>query len=281
MNEIKEYTEKMFDNIKHIDEFGNEYWLARELQKVLEYKRWDKFNNVINNAKIACKKSNYECEEHFSQVGKMIELAKEAKRTILDYKLSRYACYLTVQNADPKKEVVALGQTYFAIQTRKMELTEREYSSLTEEEKRFYQRNLTRKGNYSLNIAARNAGVKNFDKFHNAGYKGLYNGETADDIAKRKKLRYREDILDNMGSEELIANLFRISQTESKLKRDNVNSENEANKTHYTIGKNIRDVIAKNGGTMPEDLPTPDKSLKELEKENKKLKIDDCKYNIK
>ena len=189
MNEIKEYTEKMFDNIKHIDEFGNEYWLARELQKVLEYKRWDKFNNVINNAKIACKKSNYECEEHFSQVGKMIELAKEAKRTILDYKLSRYACYLIVQNADPKKEVVALGQTYFAIQTRKMELTEREYSSLTEEEKRFYQRNLTRKGNYSLNIAARNAGVKNFDKFHNAGYKGLYNGETADDIAKRKKTK--------------------------------------------------------------------------------------------
>ena len=175
MNEIKEYTEKMFDDIKHIDEFDNEYWLARELQKVLEYKRWDKFNNVINNAKIACKKSNYVCEEHFSQVGKMIELAKEAKRTILDYKLSRYACYLIVQNADPKKEVVALGQTYFAIQTRKMELTEREYSSLTEEEKRFYQRNLTKKGNYSLNIAARNAGVKNFDKFHNAGYKGLYN----------------------------------------------------------------------------------------------------------
>ena len=120
MNEIKEYTEKMFDNIKHIDEFGNEYWLARELQKVLEYKRWDKFNNVINNAKIACKKSNYECEYHFSQVGKTIELAKEAKRTILDYKLSRYACYLIVQNADPKKEVVALGQTYFAIQTRNL-----------------------------------------------------------------------------------------------------------------------------------------------------------------
>lgn len=281
MNEIKEYTEKMFDDIKHIDEFGSEYWLARELQKVLEYKRWDKFNNVINNAKMACKKSNYAYEDHFSQVGKMIELAKEAKRTILDYKLSRYACYLIVQNADPKKEVVALGQTYFAIQTRKMELTEREYSSLTEEEKRFYQRNLTKKGNYSLNITARNAGVKNFDRFHNYGYKGLYNGETADDIAKRKKLRYREDILDNMGSEELIANLFRISQTESKLKRDNVNSESKANQVHYTIGKNIREVIAKNGGTMPEELPTPDKSLKELEKENKKLKIDDCKYNIK
>ena len=281
MNEIKEYTEKMFDDIKHIDEFDNEYWLARELQKVLEYKRWDKFNNVINNAKIACKKSNYVCEEHFSQVGKMIELAKEAKRTILDYKLSRYACYLIVQNADPKKEVVALGQTYFAIQTRKMELTEREYSSLTEEEKRFYQRNLTKKGNYSLNIAAPNAGVKNFDKFHNAGYKGLYNGETADDIAKRKKLRYREDILDNMGSEELIANLFRISQTEQKLKRENINSESEANKTHYEVGSKIRNTIKELGGTMPEDLPTPDKSLKELEKENKKLKINDYKYNIK
>ena len=281
MNEIKEYTEKMFDDIKHIDEFGSEYWLARELQKVLEYKRWDKFNNVINNAKMACKKSNYAYEDHFSQVGKMIELAKEAKRTILDYKLSRYACYLIVQNADPKKEVVALGQTYFAIQTRKMELTEREYSSLTEEEKRFYQRNLTKKGNYSLNIAARNAGVKNFDRFHNYGYKGLYNGETADDIAKRKKLRYREDILDNMGSEELIANLFRISQTESKLKRDNVNSESKANKTHYEVGSKIRNTIKELGGTMPEDLPTPDKSLKELEKENKKLKIDDCKYDIK
>ena len=271
MNELKECTEKMFEDIKHIDEVGNEYWLARELQKVLEYKRWDKFNNVINNAKIACKKSNYECEEHFSQVGKMIELAKEAKRTILDYKLSRYACYLIVQNADPRKEVVALGQTYFAIQTRKQELTEKDYSMLTEDEKRFYQRSLTKKGNYSLNQAAKKAGVKNFDKFHNAGYKGLYNGETANDIAKRKGLRYREDILDNMGSEELAANLFRITQTESKLKRENISSENEANNTHYNIGKNIREVIAKNGGTMPEELPTPNKSLKELEKAHKNI----------
>ena len=139
--------------------------------------------------------------------------------------------------------------------------------------KRFYQRNLTKKGNYSLNQVAKKCGVKNFDKFHNAGYRGLYNGESADDIAKRKGLRYREDILDNMGSEELAANLFRISQTESKLKRDNVTGEKDANETHYNIGKNIREVIAKNGGTMPEDLPTPKKSLKELEKEEiKKLK---------
>ena len=211
----------------------------------------------------------------------MVEIGSDTKREVPDYKLSRYACYLIAQNGDSRKKVIALAQTYFAIQTRKMELTEREYSSLTEEEKRVYQRNLTKKGNYSLNIAARNAGVKNFDRFHNYGYKGLYNGETADDIAKRKKLRYREDILDNMGSEELIANLFRISQTEQKLKRDNVNSESKANKTHYEVGSKIRNTIKELGGTMPEDLPTPDKSLKELEKENKKLKIDDCKYNIK
>jgi len=169
--------------------------------------------------------------------------------------------------ADPRKEVVALGQTYFAIQTRKQEISEREYSSLTEDEKRFYQRNLTKKGNYSLNQTAKNSGVKNFDKFHNFGYRGLYNSKTADDIAKRKGLRYREDILDNMGSDELIANLFRISQTEQKLKKDNVKTEDVANKTHYKIGKNIREVIKKNGGTMPEELPTPKKSLKQLEKE--------------
>ena len=275
MNEIKEYTEKMFDDIKHIDEFDNEYWLARELQSILQYTEWRRFKGVIDKAKIACESSGYKALDHFVGADKMVEIGSDTKRKVSDYKLSRYACYLIAQNGDSRKKVIALAQTYFAIQTRKMELTEREYSSLTEEEKRFYQRNLTKKGNYSLNIAARNAGVKNFDKFHNAGYKGLYNGETADDIAKRKKLRYREDILDNMGSEELIANLFRISQTESKLKRDNVNSESKANQVHYTIGKNIREVIAKNGGTMPEDLPTPDKSLKELEKENKKLKIDD------
>ena len=204
----------------------------------------------------------------------MVQIGSNTRRKVLDYELSRYACYLIVQNGDPKKEVIALAQTYFAIQTRKQEISEKEYSSLTEDEKRLYQRNLTRKGNYSLNQTAAKAGVKNFDRFHNSGYKGLYNGETADDIAKRKGLRYREDILDNMGSDELIANLFRISQTEQKLKRDNVKTEKEANITHYFIGKNIREVIAKNGGTMPEDLPTPNKSLKQIEKEkmNKLIK---------
>ena len=219
MNEIIEYKDIIFENIKHIDESGNEYWLARELQIVLDYKKWQKFINVIESAKISCKQSNFIIDDHFTQVGKMVDIGSRTSRSILDYKLSRYACYLIVQNSDSRKEVVALGQTYFAVQTRRQELIEKEYSMLTEDEKRFYQRNLTRKGNYSLNQVAKKCGVRNFDKFHNAGYRGLYNGETADDIAKRKKLRYREDILDNMGSEELAANLFRITQTESKLKK--------------------------------------------------------------
>ena len=268
-NELKEYTEKMFEDIKHIDEEGNEYWLARELQIAFKYKEWRKFDGIINKSITACNNSNINANDQFVQVDKLIQHGKGGMRNIKDYKLSRYACYLIAQNGDSHMKVIALAQTYFAIQTRKQELSEKEYSMLTEDEKRFYQRNLTRKGNYSLNMVARNIGVRNFDKFHNAGYKGLYGGETANDIARRKKLRYREDILDNMGSEELAANLFRITQTESKLKRDNISSENDANETHYNIGKNIRKVIAKNGGTMPENLPTPEKSLKELEKEKK------------
>ncbi len=272
MNELKEYTERLFKDIKHIDENGSEFWYARELQMTLGYKRWDKFCNAIKEATIACKQSDYVVLDHFSQVGKMVQIGSGAKRSQIDYKLSRYACYLIAQNGDSRKKVIAHAQTYFAIQTRRQELSEKEYSSLPEDEKRLYQRNLTRKGNYSLNIAAKNAGVKNFDRFHNSGYKGLYNGETANDIAKRKGLRYREDILDNMGSDELIANLFRISQTEQKLKKDNVKLEKTANETHFNIGKNIREVIIKNGGTLPEDLPTPDKSLKEIERDNFKIK---------
>ncbi len=272
MNELKEYTERLFEDIKHIDKNGSEFWYARELQMTLGYKRWDKFCNVIEEATIACKQSDYVVLDHFSQVGKMVQIGSGAKRSQIDYKLSRYACYLIAQNGDSRKKVIALAQTYFAIQTRRQELSEKEYSSLSEDEKRLYQRNLTRKGNYSLNIAAKNAGVKNFDRFHNSGYKGLYNGETANDIAKRKGLRYREDILDNMGSDELIANLFRISQTEQKLKKDNVRLEKTANETHYEVGKKIRKTIEELGGTMPEDLRTPDKSLKEIERDNFKIK---------
>ncbi len=271
MNELKTYKKKIFENIKHIDEDGNEFWYARELMIALEYKRWDKFNNVIDSAKVACEKSNNFIEDHFSQVGKMVEIGSGAKRKQADYKLSRYACYLIVQNADPRKENVSLGQTYFAVQTRKQEIFELEYNNLSEDDKRFYQRNLIKKENFSLNQTAKNSGVKNFDKFHNYGYKGLYNGETANDIAKRKNLRYREDILDNMGSEELAANWFRITQTEAKLKRDNVKTEGIANKTHYKVGQEVRNTIKRLGGTMPEELPTPKKSLKDLQKEKNRI----------
>ena len=237
---------------------------------ILQYSNWQNFEKIINKAKISCANSNINTLDHFTNVNKMVQIGSGAHREQIDYKLTRYACYLIAQNGDSRKKVIALAQTYFAVQTRKQEITEKEYSSLTEDEKRFYQRSLTKKGNYSLNQAAKKASVKNFDKFHNYGYKGLYNGETADDIAKRKGLRYREDILDNMGSDELIANLFRISQTEQKLKKDNIQTETEANKAHYEVGSKIRKTIKELGGTMPEDLPTPKKSLKQLEKENKK-----------
>ena len=266
MNNL-ELSSSIFENIKHVDEFGNEYWSARELGKILKYGEYRKFLPVIEKAITTCKNSNQKIDDHFVQTDVMVGIGSKAKRKVNDYRLSRYMCYLIAQNADSKKVVVALAQTYFAIQTRRQELSEKEYTELSEDEKRFYNRNLTKKGNYSLNQTAKKCGVKNFDKFHNSGYRGLYNGETADDIAKRKGLRYREDILDNMGSDELIANLFRISQTEQKLRKDDVKKENEANKVHYNIGKNIREVIKKNGGTMPEYLPTPNKSLKELEKE--------------
>ena len=185
MNNI-EKNNKSFESIKHIDGDDVEFWYARELQNVLEYTQWRRFENVINKAKISCEKSGFSVIDHFADVGKMVQIGSGAEKEVNDYKLTRYACYIIAQNGDPRKEVIALAQAYFAVQTRKQEITEKEYSMLTEDEKRFYQRDLTRKGNYSLNQAAKKAGVKNFDKFHNAGYKGLYNGETASDIDKRK-----------------------------------------------------------------------------------------------
>jgi DNA-damage-inducible protein D len=268
----KKYEEKTFEDIKHIDEFGSEYWEARELQIALEYTQWRNFEKVIQKAVISAENSKNGDEVWLAEVSKPIITGKGKEETIKDYKLSRYICYLIVQNGDPRKKVIALGQKYFAIQTRKQELNEKEYNLLTEDEKRFYQRTLTKKGNYSLNQTAKNVGVKNFDRFHNFGYKGLY-GETADDIAKRKKLRYREDVLDNMGSTELAANLFRITQTEEKLINDKVKTEKIANKTHYEVGKKVRKTIKELGGTMPEKLPTPKKSLKELEKEKMRLEV--------
>lgn len=238
MNDIKEYATKLFEDIKHIDEFGNEYWLARELQNILEYTQWRRFENVINKAKFACENSNIKVDEHFANVGKMVDIGSNTKRITKDYRLTRYACYLIAQNGDSRKEVIALAQTYFAIQTRKQELSEKEYNELTEDEKRLYRRNQVRKGNYNLNKTAVKAHVKDLARFHNAGYKGLYNGETAD----------------------------------ANLKRDKVDNEYTANSVHYEVGKEVRESIKRLGGTMPENLPTPNRSLKELEKESKKLK---------
>lgn len=266
MSDIEEFREKIFDDIKHIDEYGNEYWEARELQQILGYKEWRYFSAVIEKAQVACSQSNNNINSNFGVNTKIVKTGVSSK-VIIDYKLSRYACYLIVQNANPKYNAVALGQTYFAIQTRKMELTEIEYNNLSEYEKRLYIRKQTRDGNKVLYKIASSKGVKNFDKFTNAGYRGLYNGESADDIAKRKKLRYREEILDNMGSEELGANVFRITQTEALLNKQKEKNEDMATELHYTVGKTIRDAIEKLGGTMPEDLPTPDKSLKEIEEE--------------
>lgn len=270
---VDRYTNNIFENIKHIDEYGNEYWYARELQKVLEYKDWRNFQKVIDKAVLAANNSVSALEDWIVEINKPIRTGKGKEEIIKDYKLSRYICYLIVQNADPSKEVVALGQTYFAIQTRKQEITEQEYDSLSDDEKRFYQRKLTKQGNYTLQRVASAVGVKNMAEFHNAGYKGLYNGETADDIFKRKKLRYREDILDNMNEDELVANLFRINQTKQKLLKDNVQGGKEAKDVHYEVGKKVRKAIADIGGMMPEEMPTPKKSLKELERERKKLEI--------
>lgn len=269
MSNIEEYTEKTFEDIKHIDEHENEFWEAREFQQILGYKEWRYFSAVIEKAQIACSQSNNSINSNFGVNTKIVKTGVSTK-AVIDYKLSRYACYLIVQNANPKYEAVALGQTYFAVQTRKMELTEEEYNKLTEDEKRLYRRKQTKDGNKILYRIAKEKGVKNFDRFTNAGYKGLYNGETANDIAKRKGLRYREDILDNMGSAELGANIFRITQTEALLEKQEVPNEKIATDTHYKVGKTVRKAIEELGGTMPEDLPTPKKSIKELEKEELK-----------
>ena len=265
MSNIETYSENIFESIKHIDQNGNEYWYARELSKVLKYRDWRNFQKVVDKAIISAKNSVLDNGDWVVEVNRPIKTGKGKEELIKDYKLSRYICYLIVQNADSSKEVVALGQTYFAVQTRKQELLE-EYNLLPEEDKRLKSRKEIRTGNRTLSRTAINAGVKNLDKFHNAGYKGLYNGETADDIAKRKKLRYREEILDNMGSDELAANLFRISQINQKLIRENIKGEIDSNSAHYEVGKKVRKAIADIGGIMPEDMPLPNKSLKTIER---------------
>ena len=264
MNTLEKYTDKTFNDIKHIDNYGNEYWEARELMPLLEYSKWENFHKVIKRAMIACETSSNNINDHFPEFRKPIVGGKGNIQKVIDYHLSRYACYLIVQNANPRKKSVALGQTYFAIQTRRQEITELEYSKLSEDEKRLYTRILVNNKNKYLFKTAKEAGVENFGKFNNYGYKGLYNGETAKQIAKRKNIKENEDILDYMGSEELGANLFRITQTEAKLKKDNVDNEDDACITHYNVGKTVRKAIEELGGNMPESLPTPENQSRNL-----------------
>jgi len=273
MSTLSKYNKNVFESIKQINQFENEFWSARDLVKVLEYLKWDNFVNVINKAKSACQQSGIDPSDHFADVGKMIDLAKGARRKISDFMLSRYACYLIVQNADPNKEIIALGQTYFAVQTRKQELLN-EYELLTEEKKRLAIRNELKEHNIQLADAAKDAGViepLDYAIFQNHGYMGLYGGLKAKDIHSRKGLKKSHKILDHMGSTELAANLFRATQTEDKLRRENIKGKNKANETHYKVGKKVRQTIEELGGTMPENLPTPDKSIKQLKNDKKKL----------
>lgn len=267
-------TNSKFEAIKHTNEIGQEYWSARELCEVLEYAKWDKFLNVIDKAKQACSNSGHEPNDHFPHVGKLIEMPKGATRDIGDVHLSRYACYLIVQNADPNKEVVALGQTYFAIQTRKQEVLEDEFIKLkSEEEKRLFLRKEMAEHNKQLADAAKKAGVIQpweYAVFQNHGYMGLYNGLGAKEIHARKGLKKSQNILDHMGSTELAANLFRATQTEEKLKRENIKGKKKANETHFEVGQKVRQTIKELGGTMPEDLPT-ENSIKQIENNQKKL----------
>ncbi len=260
----------IFEDLKKVDENGNEYWSGRELYPAIEYARWDGFLNVIEKAIEACKNSSCQPEDHFRQVVKMVSLGSGSERGVEDYNLSRYACYLIIQNADPSKPIVALGQTYFAVQTRKQEILEQsEYQRLkTEDEKRLYLRNQLADHNKKLASAAKDAGVKtsiDYAIFQNHGYKGLYGGLDAKGIHSVKGLKKSQNILDHMGSTELAANLFRATQTEEKLKRDEVKTKTKANQTHFEVGKKVRQTIEELGGTMPEDLPTAE-SIKKLDK---------------
>ena len=285
MAQLNSTEYKPFEESKQVDENGLEFWYARELSGILEYSKWENFSKVIKRAMLACKNSGFNIEEHFPEVRKTIEMPKTAQKEVVDYEFSRFAGYLIVQNGDPRKEIIALGQTYFAIQTRRQEVADY-FNQLDEDNKRLVIRGDIKQWNQMLVEAAHNAGVitnEEYATFQNAGYIGLYGDLTVEGIHKRKNLKDNEKILDFMGSTELIANLFRISQAEEKLKKDKINNADKATEVHYSVGKEVRDAIKRVGGTMPEDLPTPEKSISQVEKEQlrrlkntkKKLMLDE------
>lgn len=276
---IEDLLKSPFEKIKRMSEDGFEYWSARDLSKLLEYVQWRNFENAVSKAKESCKNSGFEIQDHFADVGNMVEIGSKTERELNDYRLSRFACYLIVQNADPSKKNVAMGQAYFAVKTRQKELLEKEEQKLIQSEenqKRLFLREEMKKHNKHLADAASNAGVKepgDYAIFQDFGYKGLYGGLGNKDIHERKGLKKSQNILDHMGSTELAANLFRATQTEEKLRRENIKGKQRANQTHYEVGKKVRQTIKELGGTMPEDLPTVD-SIKKIEREERK-KLED------
>ncbi len=271
-NDIEKYTEQTFESIKHVNEYGQEFWKARELLKVLGYNEYRFFKKVILKAIESSKTSNNNASEHFVQVHDMFNIGNSAQRTLEDFHLSRYACYLIAMNGDSRKKPIALAQTYFAVKTRQQELIDN-YEELSEEQKRLAIRNEVVAHNKSLAESAQNAGVKtpqDFAVFQNKGYQGLYGGLGAKEIHARKGLKKSQKILDHMCSEELAANLFRATQTDAKLRREHIQGKEQANNTHYAVGAKVRQTIKELGGTMPENLPTPEKSIKQIEREEQK-----------
>ena len=268
----KEY--KKFEDIKHTEN-GIEFWYARELMVALEYSQWKNFSKVKDRAMIACDNSGMNVSDHFAEVGKMVEIGSKTKRKLNDYKITRYACYLIVQNSDPRKKIIATGQTYFAIQTRRQEVSDY-YNKLDENKKRLVVRGDIKQWNQMLAETAHNAGVitdKEFALFQNAGYMGLYGGESVEDIHKRKELNSKQKILDYMNSQELIANLFRISLADEKIKKEKVTNKEKATMVHNKVGQEVRNAIKRVGGVLPENQPTPEKGIDEIAKEQiKKLK---------
>lgn len=271
---IKEQQRLAFDGIRHLDQEGNEYWQARQLAKALEYSEYRHFLPVIERARHACQNSGQAISDHFEDILEMVKIGSGAQRSTEDIRLSRYACYLIVQNADPSKPVIAKGQTYFALQTRRQELADDvKFAQLSEDEKRVAMRNELAVHNKQLAATARNAGIGtplDYAIFQDHGYKGLYGGLGAKEIHNRKNLKKSQKILDHMGSTELAANLFRATQTEEKLRHDNAHSKQQANQIHHEVGHKVRQTIKDLGGTMPEDLPVPDKSVKQLGSVQKK-----------
>jgi DNA-damage-inducible protein D len=267
----------IFEQIKKIDENGIEFWSSRELSKVLEYSEYRHFLPTLERAKEACKNSGYSVSDHFEDILEMVTLGSSSQRQVLSIKLSRYACYLIVQNADPAKEVVALGQTYFAVQTRIAEIRQMEdYNRLTtEDERRLFLREELTRHNVQLADAAKGAGVieaRDFAIFQNHGYQGLYGGLGAKEIHEKKGLKKSQKILDHMGSTELAANLFRATQTEEKLRREEIKGKGKANRAHYEVGVKVRQTIQELGGTMPENLPTVENIAKVEIRQRKRLK---------